>query len=168
LGALSTVGQQPDYSTEDLTVWRPPWRPTAARETDQQLLCLCKEPPIGRSHRWADTARATALQEKWINPRTKEADTVESPRSTNKRDIQMAKDKHKTISKRSQDTWASSEPSSPTTESSEYANTPENQEADIKSYIMEIIESFKEDINNSLKEIQKNTGKQVKELNKLI
>jgi predicted nucleic acid-binding Zn-ribbon protein len=33
---------------------------------------------------------------------------------------------------------------------------------------MKIIESFKEDINNSLKEIQENTDKQVKELNKTI
>jgi chromosome segregation ATPase len=33
---------------------------------------------------------------------------------------------------------------------------------------MKLIESFKEDINNSLKNIQKNTGKQVKELNKEI
>ena len=33
---------------------------------------------------------------------------------------------------------------------------------------MKIIESFKEDINNSLKEIQENTVKQVKELNKVI
>ena len=33
---------------------------------------------------------------------------------------------------------------------------------------MEIIESFKEDINNSLKEIQENTGKQVREMNKVI
>ena len=33
---------------------------------------------------------------------------------------------------------------------------------------MKIIESFKEDFNNSLKEIQENMGKQVKELNKVI
>jgi hypothetical protein len=33
---------------------------------------------------------------------------------------------------------------------------------------MKIIVSFKEDINNSLKEIQENTGKQVKHLNKAI
>jgi hypothetical protein len=33
---------------------------------------------------------------------------------------------------------------------------------------MKTIESFKEDINNSLKEIKENTGKQVKELNKEI
>ena len=57
--------------------------------------------------------------------------------------------------------WASSEPSSPTTASPEYTNTPENQEADLKSYHMTIIESFKEDMSNSLKEIQENTGKQV-------
>jgi hypothetical protein len=33
---------------------------------------------------------------------------------------------------------------------------------------MKIVESFKEGLNNSLKEIQKNTGKHVKELNKVI
>ena len=33
---------------------------------------------------------------------------------------------------------------------------------------MKTIESFKEDINNFLKEIQVNTGKQAKELNKVI
>jgi esterase/lipase len=64
--------------------------------------------------------------------------------------------------------WASPEPSSPTTASCKYTNTPENQESVLKSYLMKIIESFKEDINNSLKEIQDNTGKQVKELNKVI
>ena len=55
-----------------------------------------------------------------------------------------------------------------TTANPEYTNTPENQESVLKSYLMKIIESFKEDINNSLKEIQENTGKQVKELNKVI
>jgi hypothetical protein len=80
----------------------------------------------------------------------------------------MAKGKSKTISNRSQSTWASSELSSPTKVSPEYTNTPENQESVLKSYLMKIIESFKEDINNSLKEIQENTGKQVKELNKTI
>jgi hypothetical protein len=64
--------------------------------------------------------------------------------------------------------WASSESSSPTTASSEYTNTPVNQESALKSYLTKIIESFKEDINNSLKEIQENTGKQVKESNKVI
>jgi hypothetical protein len=35
--------------------------------------------------------------------------------------------------------WTSSEPSSLTTASPEYNNTPENQEADLKSYLMKII-----------------------------
>ena len=33
---------------------------------------------------------------------------------------------------------------------------------------MKIIEAFKEDINNSLKEIQENTIRQVKKLNKIV
>jgi hypothetical protein len=76
----------------------------------------------------------------------------------------MVKGKHKTISNRSQYMWASSEPSSPTIASSEYTNTPENQESVLKFYLMKIIGSFKEDIHNSLKEIQENTGKQVEVL----
>jgi hypothetical protein len=52
----------------------------------------------------------------------------------------MVKSKHMTISNRSQYTWASSEPSSPNTGSPEYTNTPENQEADLKSYLMKIID----------------------------
>ena len=80
----------------------------------------------------------------------------------------MAKGKHKIISNRNQNTWASSEPGSSTTASTEYTNTLENQEPVLKSYLMKIIEFFKEDTNNSQKEIQINTGKQVKELNKVI
>jgi hypothetical protein len=64
--------------------------------------------------------------------------------------------------------WALSEFSSPSTASPEYTSTSENQKADLKFYLMKIIESFEEDINNSLKEIQDNTIKQVKELNKAI
>jgi hypothetical protein len=56
---------------------------------------------------------------------------------------------------------AALKPSSLNTESPEYTNTPKNQEADLKSYLMKIIESFKEDINNSLKEVQENKGKRV-------
>jgi hypothetical protein len=76
----------------------------------------------------------------------------------------MAKHKHKTISNRNQNMWASSGHSSPTTTSPEYTNTPENQEYVLKFYVVKILESFKEDINNSLKEIQENKSKQVKEL----
>ena len=86
-----------------------------------------------------------------------------SPRPANTRDNQMERGKQKIIRNRSQYRWTPSEPSSPTT-SPEYTNTPENQEADLKSYLMKIIDFFKEDINNSLKEIQENTGKQGKAL----
>ena len=78
----------------------------------------------------------------------------------------MVKGKHKTISNRSQNMWASSEPSSPTTASPEYTNRSENQEADLKSSLMNKIKYLKEYINNSQKEIQVSTIKQVKELNK--
>jgi hypothetical protein len=86
---------------------------------------------------------------------------TESPRLENTRDSQIVRGKHKTISNRRQNTRASSQPSSPTTANPEYNNTPENQEADLKSYLMKTIESFQKNINNSPKEIQENTGKQV-------
>jgi hypothetical protein len=79
----------------------------------------------------------------------------------------MAKDKHKNISNRNQDYLASSEPSSPTTANPGYSNTPEKQDSDLKSHLMMMIENFKKDINNSLKEIQniqENIGKQVEAL----
>lgn len=60
----------------------------------------------------------------------------------------MLRGKHKTISNRSQYTLTPSEPSSPTTTSPGYTNTLENQDADLKSYFMKIIESLKEDIKN--------------------
>ena len=66
----------------------------------------------------------------------------------------MVRGKCKTIIKRSQYIWTSSEPSSSTTASPEYTNTIEDEEADLKSYLIEMLESFKEDIINSLKEIQ--------------
>jgi hypothetical protein len=62
----------------------------------------------------------------------------------------MARGKHKTISSRNQYMWTSSESSSSTTVNPEYNNIPENQEVDLESYLMKIIEFFKEDINNLL------------------
>ena len=51
---------------------------------------------------------------------------------------------------------ASLEPSSPTTANPVYPNTSEKQELDLKSHLMILIEDFKKDINNFLKEIQEN------------
>jgi hypothetical protein len=70
----------------------------------------------------------------------------------------MAKGKHKNLTNRNQGYLASSESSSPTTASPGYPNRLE------KSHLMMLMEDFKKDINNSLKEIQENTGKQLKSL----
>jgi hypothetical protein len=45
-----------------------------------------------------------------------------------------------------------------------YPDTPEKQDSDLKSHLMMMIEEFKKDTNNSLKEIQENTGKQVEDI----
>jgi hypothetical protein len=75
----------------------------------------------------------------------------------------MVKGKHKNLTNRNQDNSASSEPSTSTTMSPRYPNIPEKQVSDLKSYLMMLVEDFK-DINNSLKEIQENTAKQVEGL----
>ena len=76
----------------------------------------------------------------------------------------MARGKGKNISNKNQGYLASSEPSSPTTASPGYPNTPEKQDSDLKSHLMMMIENFKKDINNSLKGTQENTAKQVDDL----
>jgi len=55
---------------------------------------------------------------------------------------------------------ASSEPNSPTTAKTEYPKTPEKQDLYLKSHLIMMIEDFKKDIKNSLREIQENTNKQ--------
>ena len=62
----------------------------------------------------------------------------------------MLKGKHKKISNRNQGYWASLEPSSPTTASPGYPNTPEKQDSDFKAQLMMMIEDIKMDIYNSL------------------
>jgi hypothetical protein len=46
----------------------------------------------------------------------------------NTRDYQIGKGKHKTLTNRNQEHWASSELSMPTTVSPGYSNTPENKD----------------------------------------
>jgi gas vesicle protein len=72
----------------------------------------------------------------------------------------MARGKHKNLTKRNHKHWASSEPSTPKTMSPGYSNTAKKQDADLKSYLMMVVEDFKKGINNSLKEIKENTAKQ--------
>jgi hypothetical protein len=76
----------------------------------------------------------------------------------------MAKDKCKTLTNRNQDHSPSSEPSTPTLPSPGYPNTPEKLDLDLKAYLMMMEEDIKKDFNNSLKEIQENTAKQVEDL----
>jgi hypothetical protein len=70
----------------------------------------------------------------------------------------MAGGKHKSISNRNQVYLASSEPNFPTITSPRYTITLEKQVSDLKSLLMMMTEAFKKNINNSLKEIQENTG----------
>jgi hypothetical protein len=57
----------------------------------------------------------------------------------------------KNICHRNKGYLASSETSSPTTESSEYPNTQEKPDSNFKSHLMTMIENLKKDIINSLK-----------------
>lgn len=57
---------------------------------------------------------------------------------------------------RSTNNMTPSEPSSPNTASPGYLNTPEEKDCDCKSHLAKMIEAFKKDINNFLKEIQEN------------
>ena len=76
----------------------------------------------------------------------------------------MEKGKHKKLTNRKQDRSPSSEPSTPTSASHGYPNTPEKQNSELKSYLMMLVEDLKKGINNSLKEILENTAKQVEVL----
>ena len=74
----------------------------------------------------------------------------ETARPANTRDNQIARGKFKKISNRNQ-----------CFDIIRYHNTPESQGSDLKFHLMMMIEDFKMDINNSLKEIKDNAGKQV-------
>nr|AAQ96247.1 LRRGT00034 [Rattus norvegicus] len=80
---------------------------------------------------------------------------TESP--TNTKVNQMVRGKHKNLSNRNQSYLASSEPCSLTKASTGYLNPTEKQDYDLKAHLMMMIEDFKKDINDSLKEIQENT-----------
>jgi hypothetical protein len=75
----------------------------------------------------------------------------------------MARGKPKNISNRNRGYLASSEPCSPTIAN---LDTPSQWKSKIQFKItfMKIFEDFKKDINNPLKEIQENTGKQLEAL----
>ena len=80
----------------------------------------------------------------------------------------MVRGKHKNISNRNQFDLATSEPSSTITASPGYANIPIKQDSDLNSHFMKMIEDFKKDKSNYLKEIQESAIKQLKEFDKTI
>jgi len=71
----------------------------------------------------------------------------------------MAKGKRRNPHNTNQDYMASSEPNSPTKANTEYPNTQEKQDLDLKSHLIMMMEDFKKDIENSLREMQENTNK---------
>jgi hypothetical protein len=81
----------------------------------------------------------------------------ETARASNTRDYQMVKGKCKNLTDRNQGYLTSLELSTPTTASPGYPNTLEKQDLDLKSYLMILVEDFRKDISNSLKEIWENT-----------
>jgi hypothetical protein len=76
----------------------------------------------------------------------------------------MAKNRCKTLTNRNQDHSPSSEPSTPTSASPGNLSTPEKLDPDLNAYLMMMAEDIKTDFNNSLKEIQKNTAKELQVL----
>jgi hypothetical protein len=94
----------------------------------------------------------------------------------------MVKGKSKNLTKRHQDNSPSSKGSTATSPSPGHPKTPKKLEPEIKVYLVMMVEDIKNNFNNSLKEIQENTAKelqvlkekqenttkQVMELNKII
>ena len=76
----------------------------------------------------------------------------------------MAKGKRKNPTNRNQDHSPSSECSTPTPPSPGHHNTTEKLDPDLKAYLMMMVEDIKKDFNNSLKEIQENTAKELQVL----
>jgi hypothetical protein len=76
----------------------------------------------------------------------------------------MAKGKRKNLTNRNQDQSPSPKHSTPTSPKPGHANTPEKLDLDLKAYLKMMLEDIKKDLHNSLKEIQKNTAKQVEDL----
>jgi chromosome segregation ATPase len=76
----------------------------------------------------------------------------------------MVKGRLKNLTNRNQDHSPSSEPSTPIIASPGYQNTHEKLDPDLKAYLMMMVEDIKKDFNNSIKEIQENTAKELQVL----
>ena len=76
----------------------------------------------------------------------------------------MVKGKHKNLTNRNQDHSTSSECSTPTPPSPGHPNIPKKIVPDLKAYLRMMVEDIRKDFNDTLKEIQENTAKQVGDL----
>jgi hypothetical protein len=76
----------------------------------------------------------------------------------------MVKGKRKNLTNRNQDHSPSLERSTPTSPSPGHPNTPEKLDSDLKAYLTMIVEDIKKDFNNSHKEIQEHTAKELQVL----
>jgi hypothetical protein len=76
----------------------------------------------------------------------------------------MAKGKRKNLTNRNQDHSPSSERSTPISPSPGHPDTPEKLDPDLKAYLMMMVADIKKDFNNSFKEIQENTAKELQVL----
>jgi hypothetical protein len=73
--------------------------------------------------------------------------------TTDSRDYQMAKGRHKNLTNRNQDNSPSSENSTPTSASPGYPKKPKKLDLNLKAYLMMMVEDIMKDFNN-----QRNTG----------
>jgi predicted RNase H-like nuclease (RuvC/YqgF family) len=76
----------------------------------------------------------------------------------------MAKGRHNNLTNRNQDHSPSSEPSTLISARPGYPNTPEKLDPDLKAYLIMMVEDIKKDFNNSVKEIQEKTPKELQVL----
>jgi hypothetical protein len=76
----------------------------------------------------------------------------------------MAKGKSKNLTNRNQDHSPSSQPSTPTLDSLGHRKKSETLNLYLNAYLMMVVEDIKKDFNNSLKEIQENTAKELQVL----
>jgi chromosome segregation ATPase len=76
----------------------------------------------------------------------------------------MATGKRKNLTNRNQDHSPSSECSTPTSPNPGHPNTPKNLDTDLQAYLMMMVENIKKDFNNTIKEIQLNTAKELQVL----
>jgi hypothetical protein len=74
------------------------------------------------------------------------------------------KGRYKNLTNKNQDQSPSSEPSTPNSDNPGHHNTPENLDMDLKTYLMMTVEDIKKVFNNSPREIQENTAKELQVL----